>query len=267
MKRNLFVALAMTLAGAGAAQAAQFTTTVDIIGSGGYVSSFNGFVPPNSTLGAVNDGGRDAFDGYGYYKAMGGLTLHRQTEQFAGQNLYRFFDTFTNNSAETVTRTVTFYGNLGSDGATKAQPSGAGYLVTCQFGSACWADPVVAGIYGNNGLGVQTLIGEQYYVNFALTLAPGASASILNFAFLASSWGGTNASDVALATDRAQALLANPLLDGLTDKQLHQVVNFDLGLPGAVPEPSSWAFMIGGFGMVGASLRRRRTTAPSLSRI
>jgi hypothetical protein len=28
---------------------------------------------------------------------------------------------------------------------------------------------------------------------------------------------------------------------------------------GAVPEPASWAMMIGGFGMVGATLRRRRT--------
>ena len=30
-------------------------------------------------------------------------------------------------------------------------------------------------------------------------------------------------------------------------------------LNGAVPEPASWALMIGGFGLVGASLRRRRT--------
>jgi hypothetical protein len=28
---------------------------------------------------------------------------------------------------------------------------------------------------------------------------------------------------------------------------------------GAVPEPASWAMMIGGFGMVGAAMRRRRT--------
>jgi len=30
---------------------------------------------------------------------------------------------------------------------------------------------------------------------------------------------------------------------------------------GAVPEPASWALMIAGFGMVGATLRSRRTTA------
>jgi hypothetical protein len=31
--------------------------------------------------------------------------------------------------------------------------------------------------------------------------------------------------------------------------------------PGGVPEPASWALMIGGFGMAGATLRRRRTMA------
>jgi opacity protein-like surface antigen len=30
-------------------------------------------------------------------------------------------------------------------------------------------------------------------------------------------------------------------------------------IPGGVPEPASWALMIGGFGMTGAALRRRRT--------
>ncbi len=30
-------------------------------------------------------------------------------------------------------------------------------------------------------------------------------------------------------------------------------------ISGAVPEPAAWAMMIGGFGLVGASLRRRRT--------
>ena len=32
-------------------------------------------------------------------------------------------------------------------------------------------------------------------------------------------------------------------------------------LAGTVPEPASWALMIGGFGLVGASLRRRRAVA------
>ena len=39
------------------------------------------------------------------------------------------------------------------------------------------------------------------------------------------------------------------------------VVNAIGGTGGAVPEPASWALMIGGFGMAGAALRRRRAVA------
>jgi 3-phytase len=38
----------------------------------------------------------------------------------------------------------------------------------------------------------------------------------------------------------------------------HRLVYKDILFGAAVPEPSSWALMIGGFGLVGASLRRRR---------
>ena len=35
---------------------------------------------------------------------------------------------------------------------------------------------------------------------------------------------------------------------------------------GAVPEPAAWALMIGGFGLAGASLRRRRASSLALAR-
>jgi len=35
--------------------------------------------------------------------------------------------------------------------------------------------------------------------------------------------------------------------------------DFELGHAGAVPEPASWAMMVGGFGLAGAAMRRRRT--------
>ena len=41
------------------------------------------------------------------------------------------------------------------------------------------------------------------------------------------------------------------------------VINGDRAVAGAVPEPASWALMIGGLGLVGASLRRRRGLAPA----
>lgn len=259
MKTYAFIALAAASMLTTAANATQFVIVPDIIGGTGTPPSYKGPSIQGSNLGVIGDGGRDAFDGFGFYNATGGLAFSRQTEAFMTQNLFRFFDTFTNMSSERVTKTVTFYSNLGSDGRTKQIAGGEGYAVTCEFSAACGGDPIVAAVYGNNGLGVQTLNGEFMSVNYTLTLDPGQSASLLNFAFLASDAGGTNASDVALAISRAQELTFRPMLAGLTDRQLRRVVNFDLGLPAApVPEPASWALMIGGFAIVGSALRRRQ---------
>ncbi|WP_293450625.1 PEPxxWA-CTERM sorting domain-containing protein [Phenylobacterium sp.] len=234
--------------------------TSDIYGPTGYVTSYVGPGAENATVGAISDGGRDAFDGWGFYKATGGFALSRQTEAFTDQNLFRFFDTFTNTGAETVTQTVTFFGNLGSDSYTYTEARGPGYLVTCQrLNGVCVGDPVVGAVHGGNGLGVQTLAGEEYRVNYTLTLAPGQSASLLNYAVLASTLvGGTTRDDVVIAAERAFALTSDPFLDGLTAAQRRRVVNFDLDVPQGVPEPATWAMMLAGFGLIGAAVRRRR---------
>lgn len=44
------------------------------------------------------------------------------------------------------------------------------------------------------------------------------------------------------------------------------VFRFDSTLPGAVPEPGAWALLIAGFGLAGASLRRRRCSRTSTAR-
>lgn len=45
------------------------------------------------------------------------------------------------------------------------------------------------------------------------------------------------------------------------DANGHVALNINDGASGAVPEPAAWALMIGGFGMAGATLRRRRMVA------
>jgi len=48
------------------------------------------------------------------------------------------------------------------------------------------------------------------------------------------------------------------LPDGLTFSSASGVFLTDRGMPGGVPEPASWALMLGGFGLAGAAVRRRR---------
>jgi hypothetical protein len=266
-KIMLFVAAAMTLPTT--AEAAQFVISRDLTAgtATAYGQTYTG--PQLGLRGASGDGGRDAFDTYGYYTsdAPGGLKLTRQADAFTGQNLYRWLDTFTNTTGSAITTTVRFTGDLGSDARTSIRSSGPGFMVTCEFSGACAGDPVVAAVSSNIGFGTSGLTAgshasnDRYFTDFTLTVRPGESVSLLNFAFLASDNAATNAGDLALAIARAQSLQTNPFLDGLTLAQQRTVVNFDLGLPvEGVPEPASWAMMIGGFALAGAAARRRSRT-------
>ena len=164
-----------------AAQAAQFQANADLVGSS---STSYGQIATGAaagTFGASSDGGRDAFDTYGFLTndAPGGLTVLRQSEFFAAKNLYRFFDTFTNNTAAAITTTVRFSGDLGSDSGTSIRLNEAGILVTCQFSGACFGDPVVGAVSGNNGASTTSLTpgshsgNDRYNADFALTVLAG----------------------------------------------------------------------------------------------
>ena len=252
---------------AGGASAQQFQAKADVNDGFGEASAYYGYGASGSSLGAVFDGGRDAFDTYGKITGdLTGLAFSRQTELFSDQNLFRFFDTFTNTTGSAITTTLTFGGNLGSDGGTQVLTSGGGLFVTCQgAGMNCLGDPIIAHVAGSAGL--QSLAFDNYASVFNVTVGAGQSISLLNFAFLASSQTGTNASDIALATSKGQQLLANPYLAGLSAQQQAQIVNFTGGPPtppgggdgaGAVPEPATWALMILGFGGAGQALRLKR---------
>lgn len=269
-KIALAFACAVGCALAGGASAQQFQATGDINDGYSTASAYYGTGYAGSSLGAVYDGGRDAFDTYGVYTGdFGGLILFRQTELFSDQNLFRFFDTFVNTTGSTIDTLLTFGGDLGSDGGSQILASGGGLFVTCAgVAGNCSGDPVIAHVGGSAA--AQSLSFDDYAATFHITVNPGQSVSLLNFAFLASSLPGTSASDISLALSTGQSLLANPYLDGLSAEQRAQIVNFTGGPPtlpppggagggvGGVPEPATWALMILGFAGAGGALRANR---------
>lgn len=251
------------------AQAPQFQAEADIDTPDGDRSRYVGSDP---SRGDSNDGGRDAFDGYGTVTNLRGLTLSRQSEFFDSLNLFRFLDTFTNTTSRRVSTTINFFGNLGSDSDTFEVLSEDGLIVSCQFregscvGDPFGNDPIIAHVFSNKGVGLASLGSDEdadaYNALFRLVLNPGQSASFLNFAFLASEEDGTSLADIDLAIARGRELQLNPFAGGLTNAQRAQIVNFDVAQIAAVPEPATWAMMIAGFGLIGGSMRRRAITKP-----
>ena len=92
-------------------------------------------------------------------------------------------------------------------------------------------------LLAQNDLGRYDLsgLGGPFYSNYATALATAGGFGVLRFSILLDSFGGADKTFIIGA-------------DGL-----HAA--------GAVPEPVTWALMIGGFGLVGLALRRRRAIA------
>ena len=261
----LFTATAV-LAISTSAHAVQFQAEGGIFNGVDYGTSYagaGGTTPLyNQALGAVSaDGSNGAFDAFGFYNAgVGSLTQQRQVDLLSG-NVYRFFDTFTNNTGATITTTLNFFGNLGSDGDELISFNSGGLIVSCEddWSGACGGGvPVLALVSGNNGLGQASITPDRYNVSFSITLQAGQSLSLLNFAFLASELDGPTAADQLLAKATGQALLNAPRLDGLTAAQIGSIANFNIT---PVPEASSWAMLMAGLGVMGVLRVRSRRTA------
>lgn len=252
----LCVALATALAPAFAAE--QFAASADIFNGSGYGQNYfgaGGTTPLyNQALGQVVDGGNGAFDAFGFYNSgVGALSQTRQVELLSG-NVFRFFDTFTNQGVSSITTTLNFFGNLGSDGDELVSSAKPGLLVSCENdgSGSCGSDPVLALVSGNSGLGHAAITPDRYNVSFAVTVKPGESLSLLNFAFLASDVNGLTVSDLWLAQSTGAALLSAPRLEGLSAQQIATIANFTT----PVPEPKTWAMLALGLGLL--ALRRSR---------
>jgi hypothetical protein len=260
MFTRIVIATAASLLLGVSAHAAQFQATGGIFDGTGYGSSYvgaGGTTPMfNQALGQVIDAGtHGAFDAFGFYNGgTEGLSQTRRVELLSG-NVFRFFDTFTNNGTQAVNTTLNFFGNLGSDGDELVHHAQGGLIVSCEddYTGACGNDPVLALVSGNNGLGTATISPDRYNVAFTVSVAPGQSVSLLNFAFLASDENGPTALDVSLAQSTGFSLLQAPRVEGLSAAQLATVVNY-----APVPEPSTWALMLVGVAALGWGTRRAR---------
>jgi hypothetical protein len=213
----------------------------------------------------VRDGGNDAFDFFGYVANVGSLSLNRQTELLSG-NIYRFFDTYTNNTGGTIDTTITFVGDLGSDSGTVYENVNSYRQVSSDGGPG---DPIVGFLWGNNafaasmvrstGQGGNSGPNERTAIAANLSLAAGQSVSLIYFAFLADDLT-DRSGDAALALSTVNALFDNPNLGGLTSQQLARALNwspFVVGEGAATPEPST--ALMTGFGLVALAALRRRS--------
>ena len=261
MHSHIHTLLVLALAGASlSANAAQLTIRGDLYPN--YSNPVPGPVfpptaqtlPPdaaNGVAGASSDGGYDAFNTYGYYSGSNrGITQHlthrRQAIAQEG-NIYQWLDTFTNNTGALVDTTVSFIGSLGSAYQTYTEYADPFLLVSSD---SLAGDPVIAHVLGNNDFAANNMRRSltsygTYRVDVDLSLAPGDSANLLMYAFLARDVTGTYTiseryADRQLAIDTGVDLVANPIGAGLTQAQIDSVLNFDgITAVAARPVPTS----------------------------
>jgi Ca2+-binding RTX toxin-like protein len=166
---------------------------------------------------------------------VGGVELKRKIYVPEDQSWARFLEIVTNTSSSTVNYTVNLNANLGSDGATVLVGTSSGdnvfntddnWVVTDDFDGG--GDPtLVHVIAGEEGIqpNAASLSFDNLNFQYNLTLAPGETQIIMHFA--------------AQNPDQATALAKAPQLDelgldaleGLSEEELQQIVNFAITPP------------------------------------
>lgn len=182
---------------------------------------------------------------------------------------------FTSGPAGSARGTPTYA--IGTDAATTANAypdwggfgdhtSGTGNMLVADgaLGNAWFTDVTLAGgtvydwtfwahtVHGNTGgSAILSFLVNGVALGVPLTL-PANSAS---------SWQQLSGSFSAVTSGTARIAIAD--LNGavpFNDFALDDISFTARATPGAVPEPAGWALMIGGFGIVGGTMRRRRAT-------
>lgn len=237
------------------------------------ISEIVNVVNGTSTSSQINDGLADAFDGYGRLSNLGGLSISRRVDTLESTFTYRFLEAFTNNTGSTISTTVGFGGNLGSDGGENIERSDAFSHITFEdFNTddvpdqnftpstgCCGNDPVLAFVFGNNvfassNISITDTDGD-FDLAIDLIVDPGETVSLLFFVGLLLDQD-DRAGDVTRALALADGLIAAPDMSGFSSQELSTIVNFNAA---AVPEPGALALL--GISLVGFGVMRRRRKA------
>lgn len=142
----------------------------------------------------------------------------------------------------------------------------AEYAGTAGWTGGCGSTGALA--YGSNAVNPANLPNTKQYLGVSTTTC-GADTYLLNpgdsfyvWATLQVSRGGPG---VTNAANTFNVTIAPEYVQQVTNElspQVAQVRGANIAVPvGVVPEPSTWALMIGGFGLAGAALRGRRRIA------
>ncbi|MCU0892685.1 MAG: PEPxxWA-CTERM sorting domain-containing protein [Sandarakinorhabdus sp.] len=156
------------------------------------------------------------------------------------------------NAAMTAVNGQTRYETTGFQNLNIIQPNGT-YCAGCNgsftlhfdqtsFGDANGVGGVGLDIPNNQGFSALVTFGDSGTQLFALPTP----------SFTSAFWG--------LTSDRQIRSIAFGPGGGTTISVSFVMDNLTIGNAGAVPEPASWAMLIAGFGLVGATARRRRRT-------
>jgi hypothetical protein len=178
-------------------------------------------------------------------RTVADLTTQRSVYVPPTEKWGRWTDSFTNPTATTITATVTYHTNLGSDdsGIIYSTPGTAGRAVTTWDGSS--SDRDVAFVYGNvavpqpfssdDGLGNDNGNDNMYW-DYHITVGPGATVTVVQFIILPSkaTWQtpGVTISTKATEADAIALDIVNNFRNdvkyrhGMTQKQLDTILNF-----------------------------------------
>ncbi|MEM1387854.1 MAG: VWA domain-containing protein [Pseudomonadota bacterium] len=211
----------------------------------------NGFDWDVQTDGRIQDGENDAFDDAFDWTSLSsvsfaqrdgttlslpetfntsGLVFKREITVPSNEAWARFFDTVTNVSNQALTYTYTLSNRFGQDGSTVFTTSTGDAVLSAQdtWVAVSSSDPndtnTQSGVLFGDGTLAPSLsfVSDRFTLSYDITLAPGESASFLNFGVQANSGGAVS------NTLNTLEQLGFDALDGLDGVQLSQIVTWDL---------------------------------------